>query len=442
MSFNLKAFFNSLNKGLTSLRNYWIFLVGDVEKVAMQSRIYHSVALITTAVMVYNLVFCLIIGVYDQSVTTLFLLFLQGYLFYISRFKGKTVLSFTCYAIIIYLFFTVNYFFSGGLNGSTLLSFCIVYFLIIAVVPRSQYLVWTLVNIVLVGSLITWEFFHPVDAIATINTRSDRFLDIASTYVVTIILMFAGLSYIISNYRVERDKAERKSLVLHRMNDQKNKLISIISHDFNTPLSNIKRYLYILKNVELSESERKNFETDLSRVTMDTQNLLLNLLNWTKNNMESTDFAKEKVNILDAIKDTLEIYSNIATDKNIDLECAIGAEVSVLGNFEMIDVIIRNLINNAVKFTDEGGRIDLQAQTEGEFYVITVADNGTGIDEDKRKEIFKSNIFPTYGTKNERGVGLGLALCKELTDALNGEIWFSSKNGMGTKFHLKLPAVL
>lgn len=428
---------------LTNLQNktvrIWNYLKGE-KSFSLQSRIYNSVCVVTIAVMVYNVPFSLALGLYDSVLATLVLIPLQFYLYYLSRFKGKTALSSVFLILIVNLFFAVSYSLNSGIQGSSLLSFSISYFVIIAIVPRRQYWFWTIVNISLVMGLIIWEYYHPELVSESYPTRADRFIDIASTYIMNIILTFSCLSYIINNYSLERVTAEASAAGLAQLNQQKNKLITIISHDFNAPLNNINSYLYVLSNRDLNLEDKKKYENELKRITFDTQNLLLNLLNWSKSNMEGISYVLEEVNLNDAMNDTLNVYQSIAVEKEIRLAYEISADTDVIANFELVEIIFRNLISNAIKFTPRNGIVRVFSSMSDGFHIISVSDTGPGIPSEKQIDIFTTDISPTFGTARERGAGLGLKICDEFVQYLGGEIWFDTIAGLGTTFSVKLPA--
>ncbi|HEV7379507.1 MAG TPA: HAMP domain-containing sensor histidine kinase [Dyadobacter sp.] len=430
----LSPFFNGIKRVL----RVWEFLKGDIEEFPLYARIYHSVSIVVGLVMLYNVPFSLAIGMYEAALASFLLLPLITSLFYISRFRNRTVLSQTIYTILINAFFCVNYFVNSGISGSTLLSFCLVHFMTMATMPRSRYLFWTLLNVVLVGGLIYWEYTHTETSLYSYPSRKNFFVDITSTYIVNIVLMFAGLSYIINNYRQERDKAEEQTRKITEMDQQKAKLISIISHDFNTPLNNIKKYLWILTRMDLEDKDRKQFEADLNEAASDTQHLLLNLLNWARTNMDNHDYRPEFVAVRDALEDTIKTYITIAEEKDIQLHILITDEDQIYGDAQMLNIIIRNLINNAIKFTPPGGLVQVAAQQEAHQCRITVTDGGPGIATDKQKQLFSPLTASTGGTSGERGIGLGLSICKEFTEIMGGEIGFvTSENG--TVFWVELP---
>lgn len=434
----LPGFFKPLLHLVKRILDIWEFLKGDIDEFPLHARIYHSVSVVIGAVMLYNVPFSLAIGMYEAALASFLLLPLIIYLFYVSRFGNKTTMSETIYALLMNAFFCVNYFVNSGISGSTLLSFCLVHFMTIAIMPRSRYLFWTLFNIVLVGGLIYWEYIHADSNLYSYPSRKDYFVDITSTYIVNIVLMFAGLSYIINNYRQEKNKAEEQTRKVMEMDQQKAKLISIISHDFNTPLNNIKKYLWILTRMELGDKDRKQLEADLNQATSDTQHLLVNLLNWARTNMDSHDYRPRAVMIREAVSDTLKTYKTVAEEKDIDLQIELSEDHQIYGDGQMFNIIIRNLINNAIKFTPSGGVVRVRSKQDNDNCRISVTDSGKGIAPDRQAELFSPLAASTSGTSSERGIGLGLSLCKEFTEIMGGEIGFNTSE-KGTEFWVELP---
>ena len=105
----------------------------------------------------------------------------------------------------------------------------------------------------------------------------------------------------------------------------------------------------------------------------------------------------------------------------------------------MLELVIRNLINNAIKFTPTGGQVSIGLQMNRDTCNLTIADNGIGIDPSQQEELFSLKTQSTFGTNNEKGIGLGLVLCKELLALQQGELWFDSVPGKGTTFYASFP---
>ena len=162
--------------------------------------------------------------------------------------------------------------------------------------------------------------------------------------------------------------------------------------------------------------------------------MLSNLLHWSKSQMEGTNVNLLPVNLLTVLLGTLEMEKLHALKKEISLNYHIPPELKVMADIDMLQLVVRNLVSNAVKFTPQKGEINIDAQTEGNECKITISDNGKGITADKQEKIFSIKSEAAYGTNNEKGVGLGLVLCKEFIERQGGRISFESTEGLGSRF--------
>lgn len=425
-------------KIISVISKNWEYLKGSVDKFSLQSRIYHSVCIATMLVIAYNIPFSIIVGLYKMAGLSFSLLLLQFYFYYLSRFRSKLNVSMVMYAVIINIFFALDFYFSSGIQGATLYSFTIAYFLIIAIARKKHYWYWTIGNLVLVLGLIFYEYHHPQTVHYRYSSKANQYIDIASTYTINIILIFSCLTYIINNYKLEKRLAEERERKMRSLSEEKTKLISIISHDFRTPLRNIQAYLEILQKTDLSKEERDGIQSELATQTAETQRLLKNLLAWTRGQMDSSPLVLDRLDLGATLQELQSEALRAASAKGVNFISEIPDGIFVLVNVVMLETIVRNLINNAIKFTPKGGSVRIYVKENEGGLELIVSDTGIGITKSQQANVFSLNINPTYGTDNERGIGLGLALCKELAIAQKMDISFESKKGNGTRFCLKL----
>ncbi len=228
-------------------------------------------------------------------------------------------------------------------------------------------------------------------------------------------------------------------MVFERLNEEKNKLFSIVSHDLRSPLASVQQYLEVLKQIELDSDERKKIESELLVGINHTQEMLVNLLSWSTSQMRGTTVSLAPVNVSACLKPIIEIYKPLAAQKEIQLVFRGDGLPNVLADGNLLQLIVRNLVGNAIKFTPTGGLITIEATRTDTSGLITVKDTGRGIKEADKPQLFSLKAQPTFGTNNERGVGLGLFLCKEYAEAQQGAIWFESVEKVGTTFFLALP---
>ncbi len=140
------------------------------------------------------------------------------------------------------------------------------------------------------------------------------------------------------------------------------------------------------------------------------------------------------------LKSTLDLEKMLAVKKGIALNYDINDKITVFADTDMLQLVVRNLVNNAIKFTPKGGDITIQAQGLAGKAKLTVSDNGKGITETEQHNIFRVTSDPSFGTNNEKGVGLGLLLCKEFIERQGGSIGFESVFGQGSSFFIFIPA--
>ena len=171
-----------------------------------------------------------------------------------------------------------------------------------------------------------------------------------------------------------------------------------------------------------------------------TYHLLENLLEWARSQSNAIIFTPKKINIYNTFQAVLENLAPCAEQKGISLNCLANKELNITADPNILKTILRNLISNAIKFTHATGEVKICAEESQEHVMITVSDNGVGMDETQKASIFGlSNDTSKIGTAGERGTGLGLILCKEFVERHGGRIWVESKLGSGSDFKFTIP---
>ncbi|MGG7664140.1 sensor histidine kinase [Dyadobacter sp. BHUBP1] len=416
----------------------WSLLQGPAHRFTLQTRIFHFICIATLLVMVYVLIFSMVVGMIQYAWITAALIPLQLLLYYLSRVRGFTLLSLSVYSLLFHIFFVVSYRVSDGVNGSTLLSLCLVYFLSLAVAPRRGYLVLTVVNLATAGGLLWLEYQDPSFILTAYANRKEHFIDIASTYAVNVVMILIGLGYIISNYSKEKDKAEQRAMLLDELHEEKARLISVISHDYHTPLISLKKYLDIIDNYDLSSAEKQMLTNELRQSIVNTQNLLMNLLDMTKSEGRLVN-QDTCFNPYYAVEDTIKVYQDIARAKGLTFESVLPETLLLKGNPYLFTIIVRNLINNAARACRAADNIKLAHEYQGCYHVFSVSDTGPGISESAQKDILDRWQNPLLHTLHSGG--LGLMLSKKYTEVLGGELTFTTHANRGTAFFIKLPVI-
>jgi signal transduction histidine kinase len=240
----------------------------------------------------------------------------------------------------------------------------------------------------------------------------------------------------------EKVAASEKSL--KESNAIKDKFFSIIAHDLKGPLATITSFLQIMINYSdgFSEEERIKLAKDMHKSVSNLSALLENLLQWARSQMGHIDFTPKKFPLSRSVQKTHDLLHARAAGKLIDLEIDVDKGIIVFADENMLDFVFRNLLSNALKFTNPGGKIQIKAKMKDQMVEVTVRDNGIGINEEDQSKLFRTDYHLTKpGTFKEEGTGLGLILCKEFVEKNGGKIWVESKPNEGTEFKFTLQAI-
>lgn len=247
------------------------------------------------------------------------------------------------------------------------------------------------------------------------------------------------------NERLEREvqlrveEIQLKSEKLEEVNRVKDKLFSVVSHDIKGPLSSLQLALSLLKSGDVSKEEFQHLSLSLDTRFSQTTEFIENLLQWATLQLKGETFEPTYIDIAKLGEETVRLLQSDIVKKNIVINNNLHHSLQVYADLNMIRSVYRNLFTNAIKFTGVGGSITLNAFSANRQIIISVADTGVGIPADNRDHMFTLSSVTTPGTRQEKGTGLGLLLCKEFIEKNGGRIWFESEEGMGTTFFFSLP---
>lgn len=248
------------------------------------------------------------------------------------------------------------------------------------------------------------------------------------------------LGYIGSCYDITVIKDNESRLI--ELNATKDKFFSIIAHDLKTPFNSIIGFSEYLTE----EVKNQNFQNldviagDILKSSYKAMDLLTNLMTWSQLESGRMPFNPKSLDISILVNEVLSIMEPSAKRKNVMIENRMLLNSIAVADKEMIAAVLRNLISNAIKFTQNGGEITVLSSIHEDKIDITISDNGVGISKERMDKLFKIGTNDsTPGTEKEKGTGLGLILCKEFMDKNSGTIRVESIPGSGTSFHISLP---
>lgn len=245
---------------------------------------------------------------------------------------------------------------------------------------------------------------------------------------------------------IERIKAQKALEIseqkLRTANASKDRLFSIIAHDLKSPFNSLIGFSrLLLDNIRKQKFDKiEKFVGIIYDVSLQTHTLLSNLLEWSVLQTNNIHFEPGRFNLTDLFNEILDFHRNQAEQKNISLTVAAADYLEIYADINMLTIVLRNLISNAIKYSRTGGQITLSATQDKINTTIVVSDTGVGISTEDLKKLFRiESSFSTSGTQNERGTGLGLILCNDLIGKHKGKIWVDSKPGVGSSFAFTIP---
>jgi PAS domain S-box-containing protein len=245
----------------------------------------------------------------------------------------------------------------------------------------------------------------------------------------------------------ERKEAEQeikcKNEQLYSANAEKDKLFSIIAHDLRSPFSSLLGFTQLLDEElpVLTQNEVQKMVRGMRKSTIDLYNLLENLLEWSMMQRDLISFNPELLPLRQEIMDTIGVLKESANKKKIEISDDIPADLEVIADKAMLDSILRNLISNSIKFTNENGQVSIMAESMPDLSVkVSISDTGIGISKAMLKNLFRIDVNTSRkGTNNEASSGLGLMICKDFVEKHGGNFWVESEEGKGSTFSFILP---
>jgi signal transduction histidine kinase len=235
---------------------------------------------------------------------------------------------------------------------------------------------------------------------------------------------------------------EEENRKLKDLNAQKDKFLSMIAHDLRTPFTSLLAFTRFVADDfdNFSCDELKEVMEDMRCSAENLYNLLENLLIWSKIQQGTIAYYPKILNIQDVVTHNLALLASHADRKQITFRNTLPNDALILADHWMVDLIIRNVLSNALKFTRTQGEITVGATQNEDEVRVSVADTGIGIEAEDLPKLFRMDIrYKVLGTQNEQGTGLGLLICKALVETHGGQIWVESQVDKGTTVTFTLP---
>lgn len=252
-----------------------------------------------------------------------------------------------------------------------------------------------------------------------------------------------GISRDITHLKETEETLRKYSEELKELNATKDRFMSIIAHDLKSPFGTLLGFLELMREdfEEITRKDLKNFIGMSYESARKIFNLLHNLLEWAYMQKGQIKFDPIVIELKHFVDESTEVLIDRAKEKGLTIINEVVPDIKIKADKSMIQTVIRNIVNNAVKFTPTGGSISITAENlDNDMVKISIKDTGIGMSEEDREKLFKLDSHHTsIGTEGESGTGLGLIICKEMVEKNNGEIWVESEPGKGSIFYFTVP---
>jgi len=334
-----------------SFKRFTETLIGKEDELLLEARIINSTQLIAFVIQTIGLITSYLDGNEYMAIFTIFSQLLLLTSFYLTRYKKKYIPAFIIIILNAYLFNAAIFFFNAGTDGPFLMVFLLTY-LLLAIISRPAYhMIWAVMHAVLVIAFLWIEYYYPIVNMHNYHTQSSRYYDNGLTFLLVLACFALLLSYVRSSFFKERKKADERFEVIQSISSEKDKILSIVSHDIRNPLTNIKQYLEMLVDMNLSAEEDKTYRKILLDNANETLSMMENLLTWAKAQMQGTTIHLKVCDVNLIIHKILKELDGIIKNKRINIVNDIPENVTVKADEVLLSIVLRNLIHNAVKFS-------------------------------------------------------------------------------------------
>jgi signal transduction histidine kinase len=300
------------------------------------------------------------------------------------------------------------------------------------------------------NEIILLEAKQEITNVQLSKNKDQKILGFALAGLLLLLVFFVLSKYIekkksnelleVKNLQIEQSETE-----LRLLNAAKNKFFSIIAHDLKNPFHTVMGYSYLLSKDydHFTDDERRKFALDINQSTNTIFRLLQNLLEWSKSQTGRLIFSPKEIEFKRILENSISVLHGLAEQKRISLKFDYPPDLKIFADPLLIETVLRNLVGNAIKFTNEGGAIEIKACKQVDQVFVSVSDNGIGLSEEEIQSLFRiDSKVKRRGTNNEDGSGIGLILCKEFVEKNNGTIWAESVHGKSSTFKFTIPAAI
>ncbi|UKJ06528.1 sensor histidine kinase [Solitalea lacus] len=438
---------------LFKVQRILLSLSGSKQNFSLEHRMFNLACLIN----IFLAIFSILVGSNIKPFSTASIIIIVAIalliiFYYLSRFKHQFKWTSRFFGVTIFIFNLFIWFLAAGSQGPAVfyLFFTVI---LLLVITHPKYHIPIFLSCLALGIFIyIIEYRNPWLVIGYPSIIS-KYLHQIIIYTLILMAIFILIYFFRINYDYERFMAIKKKESVTNQNaiiseQYKNlekrdlikiKVFSIISHDLRGPLNSLRSLLDLLDEKLITQVEFSELSQQLTDRVDQNLEMLDNLLYWSNTQMQGLEIAPTKTNIHHLIEEFIQLFKGETEKKHLKLVNQMPKESNAFADINMLKVVIRNLISNAIKFTPRNGTISFSSQIADKKIIVSIHDSGVGIKKEHLDKIFNIGHATTLGTENEIGTGLGLILSKDFVERNGGTIWVESEENKGSNFCFSLP---
>ncbi|MBO9620524.1 MAG: HAMP domain-containing histidine kinase [Niabella sp.] len=420
-------------------------VIGSDKDFSLGEQVFHGVNLATAVLLVFIILTDLMLGLRNVYIVLFSIMGIHGFIYYLSRFRRKFTWALVGLMIAGYGGMSACFFTKEGIDGPFFLIAFFIAQLLVAVSQRRFHLLILGFNFVVVGVLLQLQYFHPALVGIRYQTNKERFIDMYMSFMLLCIFSYITIRILLDKYNKEKENANRqtrfveeKHMELERATRDKDRLFSIVFHDLKSPLGSIQMYLERFEQLALGQEEDQKMRQRLLVLTRSTASMLESMLLWIREQVNFTEPQLRLVEITAVIGSAVAIEMPYARRKDVRLLVRETAPVEIAADPVMIQILTRTLINNAIKFSPAGAAVIISTEILPEVCIVSIKDAGEGISDERKPLLFTAAAGATYGTSQERGMGIGLMLARQFAERQGIRLWFETEVGRGSVFSFSI----
>ena len=422
-------------------------IAGAPEETTQEHRLFNATAFTSILLIISIIVPNYFLGFHMLTNMWILAFVLSLIVYWFSRIKGMYHWAWPTFALAIYVATFFNFLDNDGIIGPTLSMSLISLVILLTTTPYRFFWMWIALHVVTGASMVVIEYSNPDWIHAQYGSRAHHLLDVGLGYVITCLIIGLILAYvrrIISDSRkqlsAQNQLLEEQRKELELSNARLTRALSVLSHDVRNPLASIEGLLEVFDSEEMDLETRKQVRQQLLKLTIATRDMATSLASWSKLQMTGHSFEPRFLTVQDLLKGTLPLIHELAHQHGIQLDLHVHEEDMLYLDSDLMSIVLRNLLHNAIKHSPADGQVMLQIQASEEKQLLIVEDWGVGMTPADVARLKEPNLKMSQ-LQSQDGIGLGLLLVQEFTALHQGSVDVDARPGVGTRITITIPGL-